>query len=106
MKKQFKRAFSLLLAIALITSLGTLQSVTPAAATNRINRIVPGQVVMIRNVGSGLFMTALNNGNVEQRAFNGNNNQQWRVFNDLSSIWAFLGYDGLIFVLCPIKICF
>ena len=94
MKKHLKRALSLVLAFTTVFGIGTFQAVKPQAlAPNIVETVQIGATYMIRNAETGLYMTALGDNTVEQRGFTGASNQQWKTFNELSSIWDLDGLD-------------
>ena len=93
MKKFLKRVLSVILVISMLFTTGAVVPLRAAAASNLASSVNVGQTYMIRNAATGLYMTALGDNTVEQRAFTGANNQQWKTFNELSSIWKLDGLD-------------
>jgi len=92
MRKIFRRSLALFLVLALLVVTNAFQTTTTAvAATNVVSdQVQMDTVYMFRNAQTGQLMTALADGTVVQRAFNGSNNQQWMVTDQLSSFWSSL----------------
>ena len=95
MKKFLKRVLSVILVISMLFTTGAVAPLRATAASNLASSVNVGQTYMIRNAATGLYMTALGDNTVEQRAFTGASNQQWKIYNELDSLWGFLGYNGL-----------
>ena len=88
-----KRILSVILTFALVIGTLAVAPVRVAALNdNIVGSVEVGQTYMFRNKQSGLYLTALSDNTVEQRAFDGQSNQQWRISNELNSIWP--SYDG------------
>jgi uncharacterized repeat protein (TIGR02543 family) len=95
MKKVCKRILALILVYAFLFGTGAVGPVKASAAADNIaNQVMIGQVYMFRNRQSGQYMTALHDDTVEQRAFSGQSNQQWKIFNKRGQVSYNYTYFG------------
>ena len=80
--KKFKKCLSMVLTMAILCGMIVVPDSPVSLVTKVEASIVSGGQYYIRNVHTGMFLTAVTTGvdtNVEQRNFNNNTRQRWRI---------------------------